>query len=65
MYFLATWASQYWYQQITGNFPSKTFFTTKIHGESPSHINMHTGNVPHDSVFSHEFSCKRVASETT
>ena len=27
------------------------FFVTKIHGESHSHINMHTSNVPHDLIF--------------
>ena len=41
------------------------FFVTEIHRESHSHINMHTGNVPHDLVFSHEFSHKHVASKTT
>ena len=33
----------------------KIFFATEIHGESHSHINAHTGNIPHDLVFSHEF----------
>ena len=36
----------------------KKFFATKIHRESLSHINAHTGNIPHDLVFSCEFSCK-------
>ena len=40
------------------------FFATEIHGESHSHINVHTGNVPHSSVFSNEFFFKCIASET-
>ena len=40
-------------------------FATEIHRESHSCLNAHTGNVPLDSVFSSEFSPKRIASETT
>ena len=40
-------------------------FVTEIHRESHSCINAHTDNVPHDTVFSHEFSRKHVASKTT
>ena len=33
-HFLATWASQYYHQQIPGNSMVKNIFATKIHGES-------------------------------
>ena len=40
--------------KITGNVPSK-FFTTEIHGESHSHINVHTITISDNSVFFTQF----------
>ena len=64
IYFLITWASQYHHQQIQGNSTVKIFHDRDSWRIS-SCINAHTGNVPHNSVFSHEFSCKCIASKTT
>ena len=41
--------------KLTGNFPGK-FFATEIHGESHSHINVHTITIPHNLVFFTQFS---------
>ena len=59
IYFLITQASRYRYQQIPGNSMLK-FFATKIHGESHP-ISMYLTT----QYFSHDFSRKRIASETT
>ena len=45
-------------------FPVK-FFMTEIHGESHSHINVHTITVSHNLVFFTQFSRECVARETT
>ena len=49
-HFLITQASQYHYQQIPGN-PAVKIFHDQNSQRISSHINVHTGNVPNDSVF--------------